>query len=421
MIKKIVLPNGLRIITIPVAGAKTVTVLAMVGTGSHYETKKINGISHFLEHLFFKGTKKRPSTRYIAETLDRIGGEYNAFTSQEYTGFYAKVAGQHLPVALDWISDILLNSKFAEEEVEREKGVIIEEIKLYQDTPVAYIRTLFEKTLYGDQPAGWFIAGTQETIKKIKRNDILKYWQNQYTGKNALLCLAGKIDKEKTLKSIRSAFKNFPKGQPRKKLKIKEKQTKPKIVIEKKKTDQTHLALGVRAFSLFHPDRFALSLLSIILGGNMSSRLFIEVRERRALAYYISTSAEKFTDTGYLVTRAGVDQKKLPLALKTILAEYAKMKKERVSREELQKAKHYLKGSTLIDLETSDGMAFWTAGQEILTRKVLTPEEVFRKIDRVTSKDLQRVANNIFQNKKLNLALIGPQFNQRELNYLLKL
>jgi len=421
MIKKIVLSNGLRVIIIPLGGAKTATVLAMVGTGSHYEAKKINGVSHFLEHLFFKGTKKRPSTRQLAEVLDRIGGEYNAFTGQEYTGFYAKVAGEHLPLALDWISDILLNSKFAEEEVEREKGVIVEEIKLYQDTPVAYIKTLFEKTLYGDQPAGRFIAGSKESVGKIKRSDILQYWQNQYVAKNVLLCLAGKIDKKKTLKQIRSAFKIFPQGHPLKKIKVKEKQTKPKVVIEQKKTDQVHLALGVRAFSLFHPDRFALSLLSIILGGNMSSRLFIEVRERRALAYYISTATEKFTDTGYLVTKAGVEQEKLSLALKTILTEYAKMKKEKVSEEELQKAKDYLKGSTLIDLETSDGMAFWTAGQEILAKRALTPEEVFEKIDKVRPRDLQRVANHIFQNRKLNLALIGPQFNQKELRHLLKL
>jgi predicted Zn-dependent peptidase len=420
MYKKTTLKNGLKIITVPMENSNSVTVLILVGVGSKYETKDINGISHFLEHMFFKGTKKRPTTLKIAETLDGVGGEYNAFTSKEITGFWAKVDKKHTKVALDWISDMFLNSKFDGKEIEREKGVIIEEANMYLDTPTAYIGDLWEKLLYQDQPAGWRIIGEKENILSFNRQKIVDYYRNHYSSKNTIICIAGGIDQDKIESEIQNYFKDIGHGLANQKVKAKEVQKKPELLIYHKKTDQTHFCLGTRAYNMFSPQRYALALLSVVLGGNMSSRLFIKVRERSGLAYSIHTSADNTTDTGYLVTQAGIDHKNLEKSIKLILQEYKNLKDKKITEKELQKAKDYLKGTMALSLDSSDSQASFYALQELLEKRILTAEEKFKKIDEVSADDINKVANDIFLPEKLNLAVIGP-FEEKDKDKLLKL
>jgi predicted Zn-dependent peptidase len=420
MFKKSTLKNGLRLILAPMPSSQTLTVLVLFATGSKYETKNINGLSHFLEHMFFKGTKKRPDTLAIAETLDRVGGRYNAFTSKEYTGYWAKVANDHLVLALDWVSDILLNSKFEAAEIEKERGVITEEINMYLDTPMVYVTELWEELLYGDQPAGWQVIGTKENIAKMSRAQFLDYFKTHYRTKNAIVCLAGKFDKT-AHQQVEKFFGRLPKGLETKKLAVKEKQSKPEALVFHKETDQTHLCLGVRAYDIWHKDRYALAVLANILGGMMSSRLWISVRERKGLAYYVRTTVENYTDSGYLVTQAGVAHSRAEEAISEILKEYQKIRDKKIGAAEIKKAKDNLKGITHLTLETSDELASWVAGQEILKKEILTPEQVFAKVDKVTAADLQRVARDILQPAKLNLALIGPFKEKEKFERLLKI
>lgn len=414
MIKKHTLQNGLRLITVPLEHATSITSLILVATGSKHETADIKGISHFLEHMFFKGTEKRPSTLEISEVLDSVGGQYNAFTSKEMTGYWAKVDKQHEDVALDWISDIFLNSKFPEEEVQREKGVIIEELNMYLDTPTIYVTELWEELLYGDQPAGWRIVGEKDTINSFDREKIVDYFQKHYSSENTIICVAGAIDEKEIAKKVDSIFKSVESRKVEQKLNVVEKQDIPGILLHKKQTDQMHFCLGVRAYNLFDDKKYALSLLSVILGGNMSSRLFIKVRERNGLAYSIHTSADHSTDTGYLVTQAGIDSKNLEKSVQLILEEYRDIKANGVTPRELQKAKDYLKGAMSLSLDSSDSQASFYALQELLEGKMLTPEDKFKKIDAVTVEDVKRIAEEIFVPEKLNLAAIGPVGSEKE-------
>jgi len=421
MFKKITLKNGFRIIASPIKGTRTVTFLVMVATGSRYEDKRTNGISHFLEHMIFKGTEKRPTTLDITETIDQIGGEYNAFTAKEYTGYYAKVASKYKKLAIDIISDIFLNSILDPREIEKERGVIIEELNMHLDTPTAYVGSLFEKLIYDDHPIGWLITGSKENIKMLTRDDLLEYFKTQYVASNTAVLITGDIDEEEAIEEIKEYFRDVREGKPKDKLPVEENQNGPKGVVHYKKTDQTHFCLGVRSCSLFSPDYFVLKVLSSILGGGMSSRLFMEIREKRGLAYYICCSSENYTDTGYLVVQAGVNTQKIEESIKVILDEFKKIREEKVSNKELNKAKEYLKGRLLLNLESSSALAFWLGQQEILRKEILTVDQVFERIDAVTSEDIQRVAQGIFQNSKLNIAIIGPFKDEERFNEVLVL
>jgi len=419
--KKTTLKNDLRIITVPQKSTQAVTVLVLVGTGSKYEKKEINGISHFLEHLFFKGTKKRPSTIAIAETLDKVGGIYNAFTSEEYTGYFAKVGAPYFDLALDWVSDIYLNSLLPEKEIKKEGGVIIEEINMHYDHPMSYVGILWNRLLYGDQPAGWDVAGTKESVAKITRQDLLNYMKSQYVASNTIVCVAGKIKESAALTKVKKYFSKINTLKPKTKLKVLEKQTKPQCLLQERKTDQTHLCLGVRGYNVFHPQKYAQDLLGIILGGMMSSRLFEKVRSKLGIAYYINTSVEVNPDTGFLFTQAGLDNKNMEKGILAILKEYKKISLKKVPVGELKKARDCLKGKMTLLLESSDAQASFYAGQELLEKRILTPEEVFKKIDKVSQLDILKVAKDIFQPKKLNLALIGPFKDKKRFQKLLKL
>lgn len=421
MFYKTILKNGLRIITVPQKTSQSLTILILVGTGSKYEEKEKNGISHFLEHMFFKGTKKRPSLRAVSETLDKIGGIYNAFTSEEYTGYFAKVESSHFELALDWVSDIFLNSLLPEKEIEKERRVIIEEINMYYDDPMSYLQILWPKLLYGDQPAGWPVTGTKESLANIKREDLVNYFKSQYVAQNTIVCVAGNFEKKLIIEKIKKYFSKIRTEKPKEKPKVKENQKKPELILHTRETEQTHLSLGVRGYNLFHPKKYALEILGLILGGMFSSRLSLIFRDKLGIAYYINTSVEINPDTGFLVTNTGVDTKNVFKAISTILREYKNISQKKVSKEELKKAKDYLKGKTAIFLESSDAQASFYGMQELLKKEILTPQEIFKKIDQVSQNDILKVAKDIFQPSKLNLAIIGPLKEKNKLEKLLKI
>ena len=395
------------------------TVLTLVEAGSKYETKDINGLSHFLEHMYFKGTAKRPKAINIAGELDQMGAEYNAFTSQEWTGYFAKVQAKDAERALDIISDIYLNSIFDAAEIEKEKGVIIEELNMYEDTPMRKVNDLFMEVLYRDQPAGWDVGGRKEVIQKLTKDDFLKYRSGHYVGKATLVVVSGAIDEKKLLPKIEEYFQNISVGDKTGKIKTVEKQDTPQVLVKFKESDQTHIVLGCRAFDAFDDRRFALEVLGDILGGGMSSRLFQRVREEMGAAYYVRAGADLLSDHGYFAVSAGVDHKKLKDVIKAILEEFSKISNNSISDSELQRAKDHLIGSLILNLETSDELAMFYGGQEILKRSAMTPEEMLAKINSVAAKDVVAVAKDVFQNNKLNLALIGPYKNAEEFKEIL--
>lgn len=419
--EKITLKNGLRVIMSPMKETQTATVLIMTKTGSRYETRKENGLAHFLEHMFFKGTSKRPTALDISEELDALGGDYNAYTSKDRTGYYAKVDAKHIDTALDVVSDIFLHSKIDAAEIERERGAILQELSMYEDTPRRKVGDLFEELLYGDTPLGWDIIGTRENIKNLTRKDFIRYLDTHYTAENVVIGVAGNIDTKKIIADIRKRFSGMRTGKKSSFKLMKERQVKPAILIKYKKTDQTHMVLGVRAFHFNHPDRYALSVLSTILGGNMSSRLFVAVRERKGLAYSVNTFSDTMPDVGYLATQCGVKHENLYETLATILEEYAKISRELVPEKELLKAKEYIKGTAVMHLESSDEVIGYLTDQELLKETVMLPEEIFAQIDAVTAEDVLRVAQTIFTEKTLNLAVIGPHKVTKKLEDLLKL
>jgi predicted Zn-dependent peptidase len=406
MLKKIETKNGLRVMSVTSKSSKTVTILALVGVGSKYEKKEINGISHFLEHMYFKGTEKRSTPKEVSEHLDKIGGYYNAFTGDEYTGYYAKVATTHFDKALDWVSDIFLNSKIPAKEIEKEKGVIIEEINMVKDHPMHYINTLWTSLLYGDQPAGRDIAGTKETVSSITRKDLLSYMKSGYVAPSTVICVSGNID-DKKIKKVIKAFSSVPKKKPLEKDLVVEKQKKPSFLIEKRKTDQTHISVGFRACDLFDNRRHTFQLIETILGKMMSSRMFSKIREEMGLAYYIKTDYDHSTDSGFLVTQAGVDNKKSLKAVSAILNEYKEISRKKVPLNELNKAKENIRGRMAISLESSDAEAYFYGLQELLTKKTKTTKEILKEIDKVTVDDILETSREFFIPENLNLVAIG--------------
>ena len=420
MFKKLRLQNSLRSIFVPQKDIQSVTVLILVGTGSKYEKKEENGISHFLEHMYFKGTKKRPSPKEISQVLDKVGGIYNAFTSQEYTGFFAKVSAEKINLALDWVSDILLNSIFPEKEIEKEKKVIEEEINMIRDNPMSLVSLAWQKVLYGDQPAGWPITGTKETIKNITRERLLDYMKSQYVAQNMVLVLAGNFNENYAIKQIKKYFGKVKRGKFRQREKLIEKQEKPNLILEKKETDQAHLLLGVRGVNLFDEKKYLQSILATILGGMTSSRLFQKIREKMGIAYYIFTESHSDLDSGYLVTGAGLKLESLEKGILEILKEYKKIS-ENLTISELATAKENIKGKLSLSLEESEHRASFFALQELLENRVLTPSQIFEKIEKITLSQVKAFARQIFKPKNLNLALVSPFKEKEKFEKILKL
>lgn len=409
MIKKITLPNGLRIILAPQPASPASTVLILVEAGSEYETKRTNGLSHFLEHMTFKGTVNRPKPGMVSRELDGLGAQSNAFTSQEYTGYWAKVQSKRLDKILDIISDLYLNPLFNPEEIDKERGVVIEELNLYEDTPPRRVQEIFTSLLYGDQPAGWDIGGRKEVIRSVTKNDFVKYRNTHYVAPKTVVVVAGNFDEKKVVAQVRALFSRLPRAPRAKKPKTKvPRQIKPAIRLKHKESDQSHLVLGVQAFSIFDKRRYALELLSDVLGGGMSSRLFHRVREELGAAYYIRAGADLLLDHGYFEVSSGVDHTKIDKVLTAVLEEFDRIRETPVGEKELQKTKDHLTGNLMLSLEGSDDLANFYGGQEIVTRSFVSPEELIKKIQRITAREIQGLARDLFARERLNLAVIGP-------------
>jgi len=415
------LPNGLRIILAQMPENRTATVMMMSGTGSRYENGHENGLAHFLEHMFFKGTKKRPSARAISEQLDGVGAVYNAFTAKERTAYFAKVGKQFLDVALDVISDIFLNSTLPEKEIKKERGAVIQEIDMYEDMPMRTVDNVFDELIYGkEHPLGRTVLGPKENIRAFSRKDFATYHKRNYTPLNTVVSIAGSFDDKKILAKIEKEFGGLKHGKPPAYITFSSVQEEPRTSIRQKKTDQTHFIIGVPAYPYLHKDEFALAVLSTILGAGMSSRLFLEVREKRGLAYSVHAWVERYPDCGYLAVQAGVEHVKLEKTVATILSEFRKIKQKKVSAEELNKAKQYIKGTLTLSLETSDEIANHAASTMINIGRVRHLSEILEGIETVTAADVQRVARDLLKTSKLNLAIIGPHVHKEPFTRLLR-
>ncbi|OGE20336.1 hypothetical protein A3A14_02235 [Candidatus Daviesbacteria bacterium RIFCSPLOWO2_01_FULL_43_38] len=402
------LKNGMTLITVPLPHLDSVTTMVAVGAGSRYEAKSINGISHFLEHMFFKGSKKYPTAEIIANLVDGIGAVNNAGTDQEYTFYWIKSAAEKVEFASDILSSMLKEPLFKEEEIEREKGVILEEIRMYQDTPAKNVWDLYINLQFGDQPLGWNVGGTEEIIKTLKRKDFTAYISSLYSPKNMALVYVGKLPKDID-KLAEKYFMDLPSRQFHKSAPYKRvKQDKPKIGVLQKKTDQANIVFGVEGYDRHSEKRYAANLLGTILGGGMSSRLFLQVREKRGLAYSVSAGHHTLIDTGIFAAYAGLKLEKVEEGIAVIKSEMIKMVSEKVGEQELKKAKEVIRGRLALRSESTNFLAEYFGLDFVLDRKVETFEEYLKKIDAVTAEDIQKVAAELFQKNRFNLQVIGP-------------
>jgi predicted Zn-dependent peptidase len=406
MFQRDTLDNGLRVLTADLPYAQSVAVMVMLAAGSRYETAEASGIAHFAEHMFFKGTERRPSAREIAGEIDAIGGEFNAFTGKENTTYYVKCAAEHRDVALDVLVDMLRNSRFPEEEIEREKGVIIEEMNMYYDTPRDYIGGVYEQLLWGDQPLGRDIIGRKETIRDATRDTFMGYLDRWYRPSRMVLGVAGRIGDAllERAQELVGDLADAETGEPE--------PTEPygngRVRVFTKQSEQAHVCLGVHSRPLADPDRYSLQLLATALGGGMSSRLFTEVRERRGLAYYVYGLNHSYTDAGTLYAQAGVDIGRIDDAVSTIAAELRKVAAEPLPADELEKARNFAKGRFVLQLESPQGLMMFGLRKEVLEQRLPDPDEVVRALDAVTSDDVARVATELIASDRLRLAVIGP-------------
>lgn len=420
MYRKTTFDNGLRVISSPMLHTRSVCLAFFIGTGSRYETEAEAGISHFSEHLCFKGTERRPTSKEISEAIEGVGGMLNGGTGKELTIFWSKVASHHFPLALDVLTDLLRHSRFDLAEVERERQIITEEINMTLDLPQHRVDILIDELLWPGQPLGRDVAGTKETVAALTRQQILDYVSSHYLANNTVISIAGDIREEEAIDMVRQAFADWSEGKLPVMSPTDDNQNAPRLHIEPKSTEQVHLCLATRGLSLFHPDRFALDLLNVILGEGMSSRLFINVRDRKGLAYDIHSDVSHFLDSGSVIVYAGVQPKQVNSALIAILEELARLK-DGIPEAELTKAKELSKGRLLLRMEDSRSVASWSGAQELLLGHILTVDEVVSKIEAVTSNDLKQIARQLLVTEKLNLAIVGPVSKEEPLADLLKL
>lgn len=410
----------MRVITDRIQGTQAVTALVLVKAGSRYEHKQINGISHFLEHMFFKGANRYKNAKAVSEAIDSVGGEFNAFTSKEYAGYYVKTAAQNMRLAMDVLSDMMLNARFDQEEIEKERGVIMEEFNMYQDTPMYQVAWNFERGMFGDQPLGWDEVGTKDVIKALQRDDFVAYKESLYVPESMVISLAGAVDHDEVVAMVQELFPMEARKAAGQFLPFELGLPKERVSLQSKKTEQAHVVCGVPGYPEEHPDHYVLKVLSSILGGNMSSRMFLAVREEKGLAYYISCGTEGYLDTGTFYTRAGVDVTRIKDAIKAIVEEYKKIAAEVVPESELKKGKEFLKGKLVLSLEDSESVAQMHALNELLYDKIKTLADISANIDKVTAADVQRVAEDILKEDLIQLAVIGPYEDKAEFEALLK-
>jgi predicted Zn-dependent peptidase len=403
--ERLELENGLRVLTAPMPHAQSVSCFLMLAAGSRYETAETNGIAHFAEHMFFKGTERRPTARDVAGEIDAIGGEFNAFTGKEYTGYYVRCAAETRDTALDVLVDMLRNSRFDPDEIEREKGVIIEEMNMYYDTPRDFIGGVYESLLYGDQPLGWDIIGRKETVRGATRETFLDYTDTWYRPNRMVVGVGGQLGEglQEKLQELLGDMAPGAAGAPE--------PVRPngaaRVKVHTKQSDQAHVVLGVRSRPLVDPDRYVLQLLATVLGGGMSSRLFTEVRERRGLAYYVYGTNHAYTDAGSLYAQSGVDINRIDDAVTTIVEQFRLLAEETVPSDELEKARNFAKGRFVLQLESPHGTIMFGLRREVLEGRTDEPQDILAALDAVTAEDIQRVAREIMD-AGFHLAVIGP-------------
>jgi predicted Zn-dependent peptidase len=405
--EKTTLGNGIRVVTAPFPQVGSVSCFVMLAAGSRYETPDAKGIAHFAEHMFFKGTERRPTARTISTEIDAIGGEFNAFTGKELTGYYVRCGSETRDVALDVLTDMLLRSKFDEAEIEREKGVILEEMNVYLDTPQRYVGNVYDQLLFADQPLGWDIIGTRETVEAATRDTFLSYLDTWYRPERIVVGIGGRIGDGLTgrLEELLGGIEPRPTGAAPQ---VELPPDGSPVLLHTKASEQAHLILGVRGYPIGHPNRYALQLLAVVLGGGMSSRLFTEVRERRGLGYYVHAGNTAYTDTGTFYVSAGVDVTRIDEAITTILGELRTIAAEPVPGDELEKARGYAKGRFVLRLESPQGTIQYGLRREVLEGEIEDPDELLRQLDQVTVEDVRRVAQDLFDGKRLYLAVVGP-------------
>jgi predicted Zn-dependent peptidase len=408
MYKKNVLSNGIRVIAHPMAGRKSVALGIWIKAGGRYEHRKVKGVSHYLEHLLFKGSN-RFSCHDIKELIEGVGGSLNGFTSEELTCYLVKLPGIHLKRALDILADMVVNPRLAVSDIERERTVILEEIKMYKDQPQSYVYELLDELLWPAQPLGLSVLGTDESVKGITREVLADYHRSRYVPSSIVISAAGAVEYSSFLHQVRNIFSSSGGGSPETFVPVRECQVKPQVKIFSKETEQTHLALGFHAFRKDHPLRHALSIMHIVLGANMSSRLFNELREKRGLAYEIGTALKRFHDTGAFVVHAGIDNRKVEEALDLIVKELSRIKHTLITQDEFRRAKEFYLGQMMLALEDTLDNMLWIGESVASLDKVYTLEEIVRQVRRLTRRHVREAAQRIFRDARLNLALIGPR------------
>jgi len=418
--QKTTLDNGLRVLTANMPHTRSVSICIFIGVGSRYETGPQSGVSHFIEHLMFKGTPRRATARDISMAIEGVGGTINAGTDKELTIYWCKTAQPHFSLALDVLSDMLLHSKFAPDDIESERQVIIEEIHMGKDSPSQQVNMLIDELLWPGHPLGRDIAGDKDSVAGISREMMLGYLACQYLPGNTVVSIAGALKHREMVTVVNQALGGWADEQPHPKYSPYQKQKFPRLTVERKDTEQVHLCLGLNGLSLLHPRRFVLDLLNVILGEGMSSRLFTEIRDRLGLAYSIHSYVDHFLDTGAMTIYAGVEPKNLPVAIKAILEQLSRLK-EPIPETELTKAKELAKGRLLLRMEDSRNVAGWMGGQEILTGKILSVDQVASIIDAITADEIERLAQELLVASQLRLAVVGPVAEDEPLDKLLKL
>ena len=418
--EKVTLDNGLKLVTCRMPHTRSVSVLFFVRCGSCYETDRVAGISHFIEHMCFKGTKKRPSSMAISEAIEGVGGIMNGGTDRQLTSYWCKLASHHLELAVDVIVDLLRNPIFRAPDVEKERQVIIEEINMSLDSPQQRVCMIFDELMWPGKPMGRDVAGSKETVSSITRRQMLDVLKKVYTPDNILVSIAGDIQPARIPDILNKAMAGWDKGKRQRYIPSESTQVKPRLKVEFRETEQINLMLGVDGYSMFHPDRYVVDLISMMMGEGMSSRLFTEIREKLGLTYDIHSYVEHFRETGAFIVQAGLDPQQTAKAIKAIVDELARMR-EGTTEQELRKSIEMARGRLLLSMENSRNVAGWYGAQEALTGRILTIDDVTKAIEAITVRDIKRVAKDIFATSKLNLAIVGPVRKTENLEALLKI
>jgi predicted Zn-dependent peptidase len=408
MHQKFTFDNNVRLIVNELPHTRSVTLSVYVATGARYEADPVAGISHFVEHMLFKGTKKRPTAHDVAVAIEGIGGFFNASTGQEITNYWVKVAYQHFDIALDVLTDMLNAPLFDTGEVEKERRVILQEIRETYDTPEELVFFDLDALMWLPHPLGRDVAGTVESVEGISPADMLDYMRRHYHANNLVVSVAGYVNPSEVAAKINAAFCAVIPAPTDAYLQFRAEQDRGRWRVRFKKTEQAHVAVSTWAYDRTHPDRYAVRVLNTLLGDGMSSRLFQEIREKRGLAYSVSSFGSALADCGYFGSYAAVDPKNAADTLRAMLGEWGRLASEQVSAEELNKAKELIKGGILLSMEDTHSIAGWFGYQEALRQKIMTVDDVTKKVDAVTAQDIQRVAKDIFRNEWLNLAIVGP-------------